>query len=174
LRLAVYRRGMVRESWGGTSRDRIDARSHKRTEPRKNVQTAQISNYPLRTLPGLSRSAAEVILAAIGTDRTASPTAGHLCWWAAMSPGNPQRAGQRSSGRTTTGSPWLRSVLVQAAWSARPTKKTWRSVTYPKLARRIGKERAVVAVGPQILKVVSERVKGRTDDPERLGSDQAA
>jgi transposase len=72
------------------------------------------------------------------------------------------------------GSPWLRSVLVQAAWSASHTKKTRLSVTYHKLARRIGKKRAVVAVGRKIRKLVYEMLKGRTDYQERLGSDQAA
>ncbi len=122
----------------------------------------------------LSRSAAEVILAEIGTDMTAFPTAGHLCSWAGMSPGNHQSAGKRSSGRTTKGSPWLRSALVQAAWSASHTKSTRLSVTYHKLARRIGKKQAVVAVGRKILKLVYEMLKGRTDYQERLGSDQAA
>jgi transposase len=101
----------------------------------------------LMTIPGLSRPAAEVILAEIGADMTMFPTAGHLCSWAGMSPGNHQSAGKRYSGRTTKGSPWLRAVLVQAAWSASPTKKTRLSATYHKLARRIGKKRAVVAVG---------------------------
>jgi transposase len=128
----------------------------------------------LMTIPGLSRSAAEVILAEIGTDMTAFPTAGHLGSWAGMSPGNHQSAGKRYSGRTTKGSPWLRSVLVQAAWSASHTKSTRLSVTYHKLARRIGKKRAVVAVGRKILKLVYEMLKGRTDYQERLGSDQAA
>jgi transposase len=128
----------------------------------------------LMTIPGLSRSAAEVILAEIGTDMTAFPTAGHLCSWAGMSPGNHQSAGKRYSGRTTKGIPWLRSVLVQAAWSASHTKKTRLSVTYHKLARRIGKKRAVVAVGRKILKLGYEMLKGRTDYQERLGSDQAA
>ena len=128
----------------------------------------------LMTIPGLSRPAAEVILAEIGADMTVFPTAGHLCSWAGMSPGNHQSAGKRYSGRTTKGSPWLRSVLIQAAWSASHTKKTRLSATYHKLARRIGKKRAVVAVGRKILKLVYELLKGRTDYQERLGSDQAA
>ena len=128
----------------------------------------------LMTIPGLSRPAVEVILAEIGADMTVFPTAGHLCSWAGMSPGNHQSAGKRYSGRTTKGSPWLRSVWVQAAWSASHTKKTRLSATYHKLARRIGKKRAVVAVGRKILKLVNELLKGRTDYQVRLGSDQAA
>jgi transposase len=128
----------------------------------------------LMTIPGLSRQAAEVVIAEIGADMTAFPTAGHLCSWAGMSPGNHQSAGRRYSGRTTKGSPWLRSVLVQAAWSASHTKKTQLSTTYHKLARRIGKKRAVVAVGRKILKLVYELLRRRTDYQERVTPDQAA
>ncbi len=68
----------------------------------------------------------------------------------------------------------MRSALVQAAWSASHTKKTRLSATYPKLARRIGQKRAVVAVGRKILKLVYELLKGGTDYRERLAPDQAA
>jgi transposase len=124
----------------------------------------------LMTIPGLSRPAAEVIVAALGVDRTAFPTAGHLCSWAGMSPGHHQSAGKRYSGRTTKGSPWLRSVLVQATWSASHTRKTRLSATYHKLARRIGKKRAVVAVGRTILKLVYEFVEGTDGLSGALGS----
>jgi transposase len=126
----------------------------------------------LMTIPGLSRQAAEVILAEIGADMTAFPTAGHLGSWAGMSPGNNQSAGKRFSGRTTKGNQWLRSVLVPAAWAASHTKKTRLSATYHKLVRRIGKKRAVVAVGRKILKLVHELLKGCTDYQERLVPDQ--
>jgi transposase len=128
----------------------------------------------LMTIPGLSRQAAEVLIAEIGADMTAFPTAGHLCSWAGMSPGNHPSAGKRYSGRTTKGSPWLRSVLVQAAWSASHTKKTRLGTTYHKLARRIGKKRAVVAVGRKVLKLVYELLRGQTDYQERLTPDEAA
>jgi transposase len=126
----------------------------------------------LMAIPGLSRQAAEVILAEIGADMTAFPTAGHLGSWAGMSPGNNQSAGKRFSGRTTKGNQWLRSVLVPAAWAASHTKKTRLSATYHKLVRRIGKKRAVVAVGRKILKLVHELLKGCTDYQERLVPDQ--
>ena len=128
----------------------------------------------LMTIPGLGRQAAEVVLAEIGADRTAFPTAGHLRSGAGMAPGNHQSAGKRSRGRTTKGGPWSRSVLVQAAWSARHTEKTRPSATYHKLARRVGKKRAVVAVGRKVLKLVSESLRGRTDYRDRSAPDQAA
>jgi transposase len=148
--------------------ERLDGRILEATDP----FGAEVAR--LVTIPGLSLRAAEVLVAEIGVDMTAFPTAGHLCSWAGMSPGNHQSAGKRYSGRTTKGSPWLRSVLVQAAWAASHTKKTRLGTTYHKLARRIGKKRAVVAVGHKILKLAYELLKGQTDYQERPAPEQAA
>jgi transposase len=42
----------------------------------------------LMTVPGPGRGAAEVIIAEVGVDMSVFPTAGHLCSWAGMCPGN--------------------------------------------------------------------------------------
>lgn len=49
------------------------------------------------------------------------PSALHLASWAGMCPGNRESAGKRRSGRTRTGSPWLRSILIDAAPGAART-----------------------------------------------------
>jgi transposase len=128
----------------------------------------------LETIPGVSRRAAEVIVAEIGTDMTKFPTAGHLCSWAGMCPGNDESAGKRRSGRTTKGSQWLRATLTQAAWAASHTKETLLSATYRRWARRLGKKRAIVALGRKILVIAYELLKGGTDYVERLAPGQAA
>ena len=58
----------------------------------------------LDTIPGLSRRAAEVILAEIGSDMSRFPTAKHLASWAGICPGNYESAGKRKSGKTRKGS----------------------------------------------------------------------
>jgi transposase len=65
----------------------------------------------LRGIPGVGASAAEVIVAEVGTDMAKFPTAGHLSSWAGMCPGNDQSAGKRRSGQTTKESQWLRTML---------------------------------------------------------------
>ena len=77
-------------------------------------------------------------MAEVGVDMSRFPTAGHLCWWAGMCPGNNHSAGKRRSGRTTKGNRWLRSVLVQAAWAASHTKGTILGATYRRWAKRMG------------------------------------
>jgi transposase len=128
----------------------------------------------LRTIPGVDARAAEVILAEIGADMGRFATAGHLCRWAGMAPGNDQSGGKRRSGRTTKGSPWLRSVLVQAAWAASHTKGTLLSATYRRWAKRMGRKRALVALGHKILVLVHELLSEESEYEERLGPEEAA
>ncbi len=128
----------------------------------------------LRTIPGVDRRAAEVIVAEIGTDMTQFGTAGHLCSWAGMSPGNHCSAGKRQSGRTTPGDKWLRSLLVQAAWAASRTKATLLSATYRRWVKRMGRKRALVALGHKILVIVYEVLSHETTYEERLEPSEAA
>lgn len=128
----------------------------------------------LQTIPGVDRRAAEVIVAEVGTDMTRFATAGHLCRWAGMSPGNDRSAGKRRSGRTTRGSRWLRSVLVQAAWAASHTKATILGATYRRWVKRMGRKRASVALGHKILVLVYKLLSEGTEYEERLGPEEAA
>lgn len=105
----------------------------------------------LDTIPGVAKRAAEVIVAEIGVDMSRFPTAGHLASWAGMCPGNNITGGKSRSGATTKGNVWLRDVLVQCAWSAARTKDTYLSAQFWRLARRIGKKKAAMAVGHSIL-----------------------
>lgn len=128
----------------------------------------------LRTIPGVDRRAAEVIVAEVGADMTRFATAGHLCRWAGMSPGNDRSAGKRRSGRTTKGSRWLRSALVQTAWAASHTKATILGVTYRRWVKRMGRKRALVALGHKILVLVYKLLSEGTEYEERLGPEEAA
>ncbi len=128
----------------------------------------------LRTIPGVDARAAEVILAEIGVDMGRFATAGHLCRWAGMAPGNNQSAGKRKSGRTTKGSCWLRSVLVQAAWAASHTKATLLGARYRRWVKRMGRKRALVALGHKILVLVYELLSDGTEYEERLEPEEAA
>jgi transposase len=105
----------------------------------------------LDTIPGIGRRTAEVLLAEVGPEVTRFPTAAHLASWAGMCPGNRESAGKRLSGRTRTGSPWLRAALVEAAQAAGRSRQTYLGAQYRRLARRLGAKKAAVAVGHAIL-----------------------
>jgi transposase len=128
----------------------------------------------LQTIPGVDRRAAEVLVAEVGTDMTRFATADHLCSWAGMSPGNDRSAGKRRSGRTTKGNCWLRSVVVQAAWAASHTKTTILGATYRRWVKRMGRKRALVALGHKILVLVYKLLSTETAYEERLKPEEAA
>lgn len=105
----------------------------------------------LTTIPGVGERVAEVIVAEIGADMTRFPTAGHLLSWAGLCPRNDESAGKRRSTRVRKGDPWLKTVLVQAAWSGARSKGTYLQAQYLRLKARRGPKKAILAVAGSIL-----------------------
>jgi len=108
----------------------------------------------LDTVPGINREAAQIILAEMGIDMAQFPTAGHLCRWAGVAPGNHESGGKRYSGRTTKGNRTLKSTLVQCAYAAIRTKGSFFKARYHRLAARRGKKRAIMAIAHSMLKAI--------------------
>jgi transposase len=110
-------------------------------------------------LPGFDTRSAQNLVAEIGTDMDRFPTDDHLAAWAGICPGSHETGGKRKSGKTTKGSRWLRATLVQSAWAATRTKKSYFRAQYRRLAGRRGKKRALVAVGHSLLVVIYHVLK---------------
>jgi transposase len=110
------------------------------------------------------------ILSEIGTDMTHFPTDGHLASWAGMCPGNHQWAGKQLSGHTRKGNADVRGALTQAAWAATRTKHTYLAAQFRRWTTRLGKWRALVAVGHRIL-VMAWHVLSKHASYQELGSD---
>jgi transposase len=128
----------------------------------------------LRTIPGVGAQAAEVIVAETGADMSRFPTAGHLASWAGLCPGNNQSAGKSRSGKTTKGSQWLRTALVQVAWAAVHGKATMFGPRYSAWAKRMGRKKALVAVAHKILRIIHKLLRDQTDYVERSTLPEAA
>ena len=108
----------------------------------------------LDEIPGVGVTAAHVIIAEVGLDMARFPTAAHLCSWARFAPGVKELAGKKKGrGSTGHGNPYLARVLGEAAVTAGKTD-TFLAERYRRIARRRGKNRAIVAVGRSILVIV--------------------
>jgi transposase len=121
----------------------------------------------LQTIPGVGQKVADVIIAETGGDMDKFPTSGHLASWAGLCPGNNESAGKRFSGRTRKANVWLQSSLVEAAWAAARTKDCYLAAQFWRLAGRIGKKKAAVAVAHSILVIAYHLM----DDPDAVYED---
>jgi transposase len=124
----------------------------------------------LDTITGVGKRAAETIIAEIGVDMGVFPTAGHLASWAGRCPGNNVTGGKRRSGKPTKGNRWLGEVLTECAWAAARSRDSYLSAQFWRLARRIGKKKAAMAVGHSIL-VIAWHLLANDCDYQDLGGD---
>ncbi|CCC42720.1 Transposase [Mycobacterium canettii CIPT 140060008] len=128
----------------------------------------------LATIPGVGQSVAEVIVAETGADMTRFRTAAHLASWAGVCPGQHESAGKRRSGKTRHGNRWLVGALGTAAMAAVRTKDTtYLGARYQRLAHRLGKKKALVAIEHSILIAVWHMLTDDVDYAD-LGGDYFA
>ena len=62
----------------------------------------------LVTIPGVSKTIAEIVIAETGADTTQFPTAAHLASWAGVCPGHNESAGKRKSSHARPGNTHLK------------------------------------------------------------------
>jgi transposase len=121
-------------------------------EPRLSPYEAQLER--LMQIPGVGRTAAASLLAELGTDMSRFPSAKHLASWAGLAPGNKQSGGKRHRASTTKGNTHVQTVLAEVVWVISHTKDNYLSAQYHRLAHRIGKLRAIVAVSHSVLVII--------------------
>ena len=119
------------------------------------------------TIPGVGRRTAEAIMAEIGVDMSRFPTAGHLASWAGVCPGNRQSGEKRKHSPARKGNNWLKPALVEAAKASGRTK-TYLGAQYNRLARRIGANKAAMAVAHSIV-IILHRIISSGEDYVDLG-----
>lgn len=107
----------------------------------------------LDEITGIGRHGAQTIIAEVGLSMDVFPTSAHLVSWSKISPRAVQSGAKTRPGKTGKGNPYLKSVLGEAAASAGRTN-TFLGARYRRLARRIGKQKAQVAVARSILVIV--------------------
>ena len=127
--------------------DRLTAEIDRRLGPFEPMLAA------LDTIPGVDRIGAISMVAETGGDMSRFPSAGHLCSWGAMCPGQNESAGKRRSGKTRKGNRYLRRTLLQAALAATRKNGSALQARYHRVKRHQGHKKAAVAVGHQILEI---------------------
>jgi transposase len=105
----------------------------------------------LKTIPGVSDHVARTFLAEVGADMSQFPTAAQLISWAGLCPRLQESAGKRKSTRIRKGAPWLKPVLIQAAWSATNKRDSYARAQYHRLKARRGPKKAIVAVAASLV-----------------------
>jgi transposase len=105
----------------------------------------------LTTIPGVSDTAARVLIAEIGVDMTRFPSAGHLVSWAGLCPRLDESAGKRRSTRIRHATPWLKTTLIQAAWAATRKKGSYLQAQFLRVKNRRGPKKAIIAVAASML-----------------------
>jgi transposase len=127
----------------------------------------------LDTIPGIGRTAAEVIIAETGGDMAQFATAGHLASWIGVCPGMNESAGIQISGQTRKGNSHLKRILGVAAMAAVKNTDSYYAAFYRRLAARRGKQRALVAVMHKIAIAIWHILRSKTVFHD-LGADHFA
>ena len=130
-------------------------------EPRLAPYEEQLER--LMQIPGVGRTAAASLVAELGTDMSRFPSAKHLASWAGLAPGNKQSAGKRQRASTTKGNTHVQTVLAEVVWVISHTKDNYLSAQYHRLAHRIGKLRAIVAVSHSVLVIIYHMLRTNQD-----------
>ncbi|MGH7305176.1 MAG: IS110 family transposase [Candidatus Rokuibacteriota bacterium] len=124
----------------------------------------------LITMPGVSETVARVIVAEIGFDMTRFPSAAHLVSWAGLCPRLHESAGKRRSTRIRSSNPWLKTTLVQAAWSAARKRDSYFRAQFLRIKSRRGPKKAIIAVAASMLTAPYHMLRGDADYRD-LGAD---
>ena len=106
----------------------------------------------LDQITGVGVVNARVLIAELGTDPSQFPTPGHAAAWARLTARTLQSGQSAKPGRTGKGNPYLRGALGQSAMAAAHTD-TRLGVMYRRIARKRGKQKAIVAVARVICEI---------------------
>jgi transposase len=148
----------------GTALAGLEARLENLLEPlREQVEL-------LGTIHGIGPTNAPVVLAEIGSDMARYPTVGHLVSWAGLCPKMDESNKRRRNTRIRKGDPWLKTMLVQAAWSAVKVKDSYFRARFHRLMGRRGAKKAIIAIAADILRACYFVLKRRVPFQD-LGAD---
>jgi transposase len=108
----------------------------------------------LADIPGLGLDSAQQIIAEIGPEAAAFPSASQAASWVGVCPGREESAGESHNNRSPKGNRPMRRLLNQLAWAAARTKGSYFQDLFRRLLVRKGPKLAIWAVAHRLLRVI--------------------
>lgn len=108
----------------------------------------------LSQVPGIELGAAQELLAEIGVDAAAFPSAAQFASWVGVCPGQQESAGVSYSTRSPKGNRYLRRLLCQLGWAAARTRGTFFAELFARLSPKLGAKAAAWAVAHRLARIV--------------------
>jgi transposase len=108
----------------------------------------------LMEIPGLGLDSAQQIIAEIGPEAAAFPSASQVASWVGVCPGREESAGESHNNRSPKGNRPMRRLLNQLAWAAARTKGSYFQDLFRRLLVRKGPKLAIWAVAHRLLRVI--------------------
>ena len=122
-------------------------------------------------IPGFGITTAQDLIAEIGVDMSAFPTAGHLASWARTAPRVSESAGKRKGKNATgRGNPYIGGALGEASISTGRTQ-TFLGEQYRRMCKRMPKLKAQVAIMRKQLVIAHALLSDPEARYEELGPD---
>lgn len=113
----------------------------------------------LTQIPGINFVVAYAILSEVVPTLSAFAAAACLCSWAGVCPGNNESVVKRRSGRSPVRKGNLRTILIEAAWGAVRTKRSYYRAEFFSLRSRLGPKKAIMAIAHRLLKALYHVIK---------------
>jgi transposase len=120
----------------------------------KELRKHQDAVLRIAEMPGFGVDSAQQIIAEIGVDATAFPTAAQFCSWAGTCPGRHESAEQNHSSRSPKGNRFVRRILTQAAQAAVKKKGSHFQSLFRRLLVKLGYKGAIWAIAHRLGRLV--------------------
>jgi transposase len=124
----------------------------------------------LSEITGFGATSAQELIAEIGVDMSRFASAAHLVSWAKFCPQVHESAGKKKNKGRAKGNPWLAATLGNTAAAAARTN-SFLGARYRRIAKRRGKQKAVVALGNSVLVIAYHLLSNPTARFRDLGAD---
>lgn len=124
----------------------------------------------LDEITGVGVTSAQELIAETGGDMSSFASDAHLVSWAKFCPQVHESAGKKKSKGRGKGNPWLAGTLGNIVAAAARTD-SFLGERYRRIARRRGKQKAIVATGNSVLKIVYHLLSDAEAEFKDLGAD---